>query len=219
MNAWEKNVLREKIIDVTGIVLAGGRSMRFGREKAFVNLNNRSLIEWTIRSLSYVSNYIIIVTSLEGYDSFLSTRYASQVVVDVVHGKAALGGIFTGLSFASTDYSIVVGCDMPFLNRDLLTYQIGLAENYDAVVPRIDDKVEPLHSVYSKSCLPSIEKLLHEHTLSISQLFEMIKTRYVTKQEIEQCDPEYLSIFNINTQKDLAIARAVSKRMGSSEND
>lgn len=217
MNPWEKNVLREKIIDVTGIVLAGGRSMRFGREKSFVKLNNRSLIEWTIRSLSYVSKYIIIVTSFEGYDSFLHTRYASQVIVDVVGGKAALGGIFTGLSFTSTDYSIVVGCDMPFLNGDLLKYQLSLAKNYDAVVPRIDDKVEPLHSVYSKTCLPSIEKLLHEHTLSISRLFEMIKTRYVTKEEIEQCDPEYLSIFNVNTQKDLAIARVISKRMGLSK--
>jgi molybdopterin-guanine dinucleotide biosynthesis protein A len=180
--------------------------------KAFVKLNNKSLVEWTIESLSQISKFIIIVTNLEGYDSFLRTQYGSQVIVDILPEKAALGGIFTGVSYASTAYSIVVGCDMPFLNGNLLRYQLSLAKNYDVVVPKIDDKVEPLHSIYSKTCLPSIEKLLHEQTLSISQLFEMTKTRYITKEEIEQYDPECLSIFNINTKRDLAIARTISKK-------
>jgi molybdopterin-guanine dinucleotide biosynthesis protein A len=205
--------------DVTGIVLAGGRSMRFGRSKAFVKLNNKSLVEWTIEALSQVSKFIIIVTNFEEYDSFLRNRWAAQVIVDLLPEKAALGGIFTGVSYASTAYSIVVGCDMPFLNSDLLKYQLSLARNYDAVVPRIDDKIEPLHSVYSKSCLPSIEKLVHEHTLSISRLFEMITTRYVMKEEIKQYDPEYLSIFNINTKQDLATARTISRNVGLTEND
>ena len=179
--------------------------------KAFVKLSNKSLVEWTIESLSKISNFIIIVTNFNGYDSFLNIRYKSQVVVDLLPGKAALGGIFTGLSYASTSHSIVVGCDMPFLNGDLLKYQISLAQDYDAVVPRIEDKIEPLHSIYSKACLPSIEKLINEHTLSISNLFEMINTRYMTQKEIEKYDPEYLSIFNINTKQNLEVTRHILK--------
>ena len=194
-------------------MLAGGRGTRFGCGKAFVKLNKKGLIAWTIDSLSQISKSIIIVTSFEGYDSFFHTLYIREVIVDLLPGKAALGGIFTGLSYASTDYSVVVGCDMPFLNKDLLKYQLSLAKNYDAVVPRIDDKVEPLHSVYSKSCLPVILKLLQKQTLSISQLFAMINTRYVTEDEIAEYDPEFLSIFNINTKHDLALARVFLKKM------
>jgi len=195
-------------------VLAGGRSTRFGCEKAFVKLNKKSLIEWAIDSLYQISKLLIIVTSFEGYDSFLHTKYAREVIVDLLPGRAALGGIFTGLSRARTDYSVVVGCDMPFLNKDLLEYQLSLAKNYDAVVLRVDDKVEPLHSVYSRSCLPVILKLFSEQTLSISQLFEMVNTRYVTKEEISQYDPDLLSIFNVNTKRDLALARAFLKKWG-----
>ena len=200
-------------------MLAGGRGTRFGCGKAFVKLNKKGLIEWTIDSLSQISKSIIIVTSFEGYDSFLHTQYIREVIVDLLPGKAALGGIFTGLSYATTAYSVVVGCDMPFLNKDLLKYQLSLAKNYDAVVPRIDDKAEPLHSVYSKSCLPVILKLLQEQTLSISQLFAMINTRYVTEDEIAEYDPEFLSIFNINTKHDLALARVFLKKMRLGKND
>ena len=204
---------------VTGVILAGGKSLRFGREKAFVRLNNKSLIEWTINSLSRVSESILIVTSLERNESLLQAQYAGEVIVDLWSGKAALGGIYTGLNYANTVYSVVVGCDMPFLSRDLLNYQISLASDFDAIVLRINDKIEPLHSVYSKSCLPSIEKLFRKKTLSIAQLFTMVKTRYVNEEEIAQYDPECLSVFNVNTQKDLTIARVLARKMELLGND
>ncbi|GAF93269.1 unnamed protein product, partial [marine sediment metagenome] len=150
---------------VTGVILAGGRSLRFGREKAFVRLNRKSLIEWTISSLSRVSESILIVTSIERYESVLHAQHAGEVFVDLWPGKAALGGIYTGLYHANTVYSVVVGCDMPFLNRDLLNYQISLASDYDAIVLRINDKIEPLHSIYSKSCLPFNRKTVSQKSI------------------------------------------------------
>jgi molybdopterin-guanine dinucleotide biosynthesis protein A len=108
---------------------------------------------------------------------------------------------------------------MPFLNSDLLRYQIGLAVDFDAVILRIGGKVEPLHAVYSKSCLPSIEQLLRGKTLAIAQLFSMVKTRYVDKEEIRQYDPECLSVFNVNTNEDLERARELVGQMESCAND
>jgi molybdopterin-guanine dinucleotide biosynthesis protein A len=108
---------------------------------------------------------------------------------------------------------------MPFLNSDLLQYQIALAVDFDAVVLRIDGKVEPLHAVYSRSCLPSIERLLCGETLAIAKLFNMVKTRYVDKEEIRRYDPECLSVFNVNTNEDLEMARALVGQMELRAND
>jgi len=178
-----------------------------------VRLNKKSLIERTINSLSQVSGSILIVTSQEQVEPFLRARCRGKVIVDFCPDKAALGGMYTGLNSADTDCSVVVGCDMPFLNRELLRYQVTLAADFDAVAVRIDDKVEPLHAVYSKSCLPSIEYLLRGKMLAISQLFSMVKTRYVDEEEIRRYDPECLSIFNVNTEEDLKRARTLVRQM------
>lgn len=135
-----------------------------------------------------------------------------KIIVDLYPGKGALGAIYTGLASADTFYSLVVGCDMPFLNGTLLHYLIELAPNFDAVVPKIDDMTEPLHSVYSKDCLASIKQLLHQDRLAISELFSSVKTRYISNNEIAEFDPEHLSLFNINTQDDLRKAKALIRQ-------
>ena len=134
------------------------------------------------------------------------------MIVDVYPGGAALGGIYTGLVNADTLHSMVVGCDMPFLNRALLQYLIGLAPGFDVVVPRIRGLTEPLHAVYSKRCLVPIEQLLNQGGLAISRLFSLIRTRYVDENEIARFDPDHLSFFNVNTQDELAKARLLMRR-------
>jgi len=133
-------------------------------------------------------------------------------MVDLYPGKGALGGIYTGLANADSFYSLVVGCDMPFLNRDLLCYLIDLAPGFDAVVPRIHDMYEPLHAVYSKGCLTPIRELMDQDRVRISQLFNLVKTRYVGKDEIAEFDPQCLSFFNVNTHDDLKKARELIKQ-------
>ena len=180
-----------------------------GHKKALERINHQSLIERTIDRLSTVSQAILIVTSQEQFSLISSARLKGKVIVDLYPGKAALGGVYTGLASADTPHSLVVGCDMPFLNSALLRYLVGVARDFDLVVPEIDGMTEPLHAVYSRRCLTSIEHLLNQGRLAISQLFGLVKTRYVGKDEIAKFDPEHLSFFNINTQHDLAKARAL----------
>ena len=135
------------------------------------------------------------------------------MVVDVYPGGGALGGIYTGLINANTLHSLVVACDMPFLNRALLRYLVGLASDFDVVVPSVNGLVEPLHAIYSKNSLSSIERLLHQGELGVQRLFDLVESRYVCEDEIIKFDPGYLSFFNINTKDDLREARALIKQI------
>jgi molybdopterin-guanine dinucleotide biosynthesis protein A len=181
--------------------------LRLGRAKALERINKQSLIELTIDCLSIVSQALLVVTSQEQFRLVAAARLKGKVIVDIYPGKGALGGIYTGLASADSFYSLVVGCDMPFLNRDLLCYLIDLAPNFDVVVPRIDDMLEPLHAVYSRDCLAPIKELIDKDRLGVSQLFNLVKTRYVGKDEIAKFDPRCLSFFNINTLDDLRKAK------------
>jgi molybdopterin-guanine dinucleotide biosynthesis protein A len=181
--------------------------LRLGRVKALERINKQSLIERTIDCLSTVSQAIIVVTSQEQLGIIAAARPKGKLIVDIYPEKGALGGIYTGLESTDSFYSLVLGCDMPFLNRDLLRYLIDIAPNFDVVVPRMDDKLEPLHAVYSRDCLAPIKELMNKDRLVISQLFKLVKTRYVDKDEIVKFDPRYLSFFNINTLDDLRKAK------------
>ena len=181
--------------------------MRLGRVKALERINEQSLIERTIDCLSTVSQALLVVSSREQFRLIAAARLKGRLIVDIYPGKGVLGGIYTGLTSADSFYSLVVGCDMPFLNRDLLCYLIEIAPSFDVVVPRIDNMLEPLHAVYSRDCLAPIKELIGKDRLGISQLFKLVKTRYVDKDEIAKFDPRCLSFFNINTLDDMKKAK------------
>jgi molybdopterin-guanine dinucleotide biosynthesis protein A len=195
------------ILDIGGMVLAGGGGLRLGREKALENLGERSLLEWVLLQLGFLDSDILLVTArglsypwLEGYSRL-------KVVSDIYPGKGPLGGIYTGLKLSDSFYSLVVACDMPFLNRALLGYMVGVSIGYDLVLPRLKGLVEPLLAVYSKACLAPIERLLKQGTLGVRELFRLVRVRYIEAEEIDQFDPEHLSFFNINTRSDLTRAK------------
>ena len=118
-----------------------------------------------------------------------------------------MGGIYTGLAASDSFYNLVIACDMPLLNQALLRYMIQVSADFDLVVPRVDDMVEPLHAVYSRGCLAPIGCLLEQGNLRVSQLFPLVRVRYVETEEINRFDPRHLSFFNINTEADLETAR------------
>jgi molybdenum cofactor guanylyltransferase len=187
--------------------------LRLGRVKALEKINAQSLIERTIDCLSPPSRTVLVVTNQEQFDIIVASRLKGKVIVDLYPGKGALGGLYTGLASADSFYSLVVGCDMPFLNRDLLGYLIDIAPGFDAVIPRIDGMYEPLHAVYSKDCLAAISELMNRGRLGVSQLFNLVNTRYVDKYEIAKFDPQFFSFFNINTLDDLRKAKELIKQI------
>jgi molybdopterin-guanine dinucleotide biosynthesis protein A len=197
-------------LDITFIVLAGGKGLRLGRDKVQETVGNSNLLQRVLSQLASFNNDIIVVTADKKSLPHFTGGQRSRLVTDIHAGKGALGGIYTGLAVSSSRYNLVVACDMPFLNQALLRYMIQLSAGFDLVVPRLGEWVEPLHAVYAKSCLAPIEKLLNRDNLEIRALFELVKVRYVEAEEIDRFDPKHLSFFNINTEADLEKAQQLA---------
>jgi len=196
---------------MTSIILAGGKSSRLGRNKALQFLEGKSLIQRVVERLEVLSTEIIIVTA-GGESMPCSSTVTVKTVSDVYAGRGPLVGLYSGLTASTCHHSVVVGCDMPFLSIGLLEYMSHSSSAFDVVVPRIEDRVEPLCAVYSTSCLPAIRDLLERDELRINRLFNMVKVKYVGEAEINRFDPEHLSFFNINSRADLVRARQITAR-------
>lgn len=193
---------------MSSIILAGGRGTRLGREKISLVLAGQNLLEWQAARLSTLGGEVILVLAQEQEIPPDSLPTGVRPVHDLYPGKGPLAGIYAGLRESADRLAVVVACDMPFLNVELLRYMMSLAPGFDAVVLRPRGRIEPLHAVYSKDCLGAIEVILSEAKPSVGRLVERVKTRFVEDEEIARFDPDGLSWFNINTPKDLRQAEA-----------
>jgi len=194
---------------ITSIILAGGRSLRLGRCKAVEAICGKSLLERVIEKLKTISNQILVVTSQEQLGLLVACE--AEVVVDIYPGKGPLAGIYTGLLASKFPYSIVGACDMPFLNVELLRYMIELSEGFDVVIPRSGEgMIEPLHAIYSRSCINTVRAELERDHLKISQVLDILRVRYVEQEEYQKFDPQHLSFFNVNSMLDLKRATAIA---------
>jgi molybdopterin-guanine dinucleotide biosynthesis protein A len=183
---------------ISGIILAGGKSRRMGHDKAFLALGGQSLIEIVIERVQAVAAEVIVVTNTPLRYAHLATR----LVGDIYRGVGTLGGMHAGLTAARHDYALVVGCDMPFLNPLLLTYMASLAPQYDAVVPQVDGLFEPLHAIYSRSCLPLIEDRICARQWEAFSFYPQARVRYFDREEMVRFDPALLSLRNANTPEE-----------------
>jgi molybdopterin-guanine dinucleotide biosynthesis protein A len=190
-------------LDISCIILAGGKSIRFGHDKILEKIGSTSLIEQVISRIDPISKDIIIVTANERAFTQLANHPKVRVVHDIIPGMGSLGGIYTGLVESKTQYNLVVAADMPFLNEALLRYMMSVAEGYDITLPHVNKWFEPLHAIYSRNCIGPARKLIDEGHRVIVELFEYVKVKYVEAEEIDRFDPQHLSFFNINTQEDM----------------
>ena len=194
---------------VSAILLAGGKSSRLGTDKAKVKLDGESIMIQTIaEKLSSLSDDIVISTNGRRYEDITTpVRWAT----DVKPGAGSLMGLYSGLLAVRHNYAIAVACDMPFINVELFKYMIAMPRDYDALLPRIGDKTEQLHSIYSKSCLPKMEKFLESGHLKITSFIKEINVKYVPEDIINRYDPKRLAFLNINTAEQLKEAQDILK--------
>jgi molybdenum cofactor guanylyltransferase len=196
---------------VTGVILAGGRSMRFGSNKAFAELGGVPLIERVVAVLGSVFEKQILITNNPNDYAFLGL----PMYEDIIKGIGPLGGIYTGLERMSDDMGFFVACDMPFLNESLIRHITGMRDGVDAVIPRIDLKMEPLHSIYSKACIPAIRELIESGECMINRFYQRIKIRFMDEWEIKRFDPLARTFININRTDELAEAENLKWKKGS----
>ena len=199
---------------VTSIILCGGKDRRFGGNKALSLVGGKRVIDRVLERLDPISSQMLIVTSPA--KTGLEITPPVSAIVDLYPDKGPLGGIYTGLKEASSSYAIVVGCDMPFINTQILHRMVSVSSGFDAVIPRLDaGMIEPLHAIYAQTCAEEMRIRLDQNRLSITQLIREMNVRYLEKEEYLPLDPQMLSFFNINYQADLKVANELSARADS----
>ena len=193
------NLIKSGHKGITGIVLAGGKSNRYGRNKALVEMDGIRLIERVIGVVEPIFEHLLIITNTPQDYAYLKL----PMVEDLIKGLGPLGGIFTGLQTISDEAGFFVACDMPFLNGELIHHMADVMEDFDAVVPKVDWKIETLHAIYTKRCIPTIKELIDNRDYQIFNFFQKVRVRYLSESEIRGFDPEMRSFFNINRPEEL----------------
>lgn len=188
----------EKIKDVSGVVLAGGRSTRYGENKALVKLHGIPLIERVLDVMRPIFRRVIIITNTPDEYSYLEL----PMYQDIIKGLGPLGGIITGLRVIP-DSGFFVACDMPFLSQGLIRHIVEIKADFDVVVPRIFGNMEALHALYGKACQSKIEGLINSKTYQIFRFFNEVSVRYVDEEEVKIFDPGLRSFLNINSPEGL----------------
>ncbi|MBN1847361.1 MAG: molybdenum cofactor guanylyltransferase [Deltaproteobacteria bacterium] len=182
------------IKDVAGVILAGGKSLRYGRNKALVKIDGIPLIERVIHVMRSLFRHLILITNTPDDYAYLKLPMHE----DLIKGLGPLGGIFTALMTIKNQAGFFVACDMPNLNRELIHYMVEIRCDFDAVVPRLQEGTEALHALYGKRCLPPIKHLIDSSQYQIFRFFPKVSVRYVDENEIRRFDPQLESFFNIN---------------------
>jgi molybdopterin-guanine dinucleotide biosynthesis protein A len=193
-----------RAIQVSGAVLAGGHSSRFGANKALVLLRGRPLIAYALDALRPLTSDLLIVADDQDAYGHLGVR----VRPDRLSGSGPLGGIHAALHEAKHPIVVCLACDLPFAQPESIAYLLGQIEGHDAVVPCTSAGYEPLHAVYAKTCLPTIEAMLERGLLRVDALFSAVRTRRVMAEEFLPLDPTGRAFWNVNTPEDLERASA-----------
>ncbi len=184
------------------IVLAGGRSTRFGRDKAGELLRGRSLLQRVLDRLDgIVDEYVVVKAAGQELPAIYASRPITYVE-DLFPGTGPLGGLYTGLSCMAAVSAVTVACDMPLLKPALIALLRRLQPGYDAVVP-LNALPEPLCAVYATSCLPAIQAQLDASSYKMTSFLEAVNVRFVEPSEWRRLDADGVSFLNVNSQDNL----------------
>ena len=177
-------------------ILTGGSANRFGgRDKSALIVDGRPILERQIAELAQITSDILMVGGHPPARSIHGARY----VADHVPGCGPLGGLHTALTDALGDATIVVACDMPYLSAVLLRHLLALTDSADAVVPRTEDGYHPLCAAYTRACIEPIARRLADGRLKMTDLFDDVRIRIVTAEEIEAFGDRHRLLANVNT--------------------
>lgn len=191
------------------IVLAGGRSQRLGRDKASEMLLGRPMLQHVLDRVAGIAGEAVVVKARGQALPEVRWEGAIATVEDAYPESGPLGGLFTGLSALKAPAALAVACDMPLLSEALARELFSLLPGNDVVVPIGEEFAQPLCAVYSKTCLPAIQRRLEQSEFKLMGFFDQVRVRELPAEEWRRLDPEGLSFMNVNRQEDLDRAKAI----------
>jgi molybdenum cofactor guanylyltransferase len=182
---------------VSGVVLAGGKSSRFGSDKGLHPFRGKPL---AINALEIIRPHCTELMISTGN----SAAYASagvRTVEDIFRGCGPVGGIHSALRQAGGDKLLVIGCDIPLVPSALFGFLLEQMGEHQVIMPVYKDFTETMCAVYHRSCLPGIELALHNNTFKILDVVSGLDTRFVDIDKEAFCQPGMFR--NVNTRADL----------------
>jgi len=200
----------------SAVILAGGVGSRLGKEKSLIEFGGRPLIQWSVEKLALLVEDVVVVARGPEQAGLLEDLIPdASIACDSVSGYGPVAGLAAGMELARNEYVLAIGCDLPFLNADVVNILFEQARGWDAAVPmRENGMIEPLHSVYKRDALHSACQNAIEHgERKIRLPLSMLRVKCVSVELLKNPDPELLTFFNLNTREDLDLARSLwSKR-------
>jgi molybdopterin-guanine dinucleotide biosynthesis protein A len=184
---------------LAGLVLAGGRSSRMGRDKALVDFDGQPLLRRVAERLALVAAPVLLAPGTPGRLGKVGYRE----VEDAVAGCGPLGGLVAGLEASPHELTAVVAGDMPYISAELLNLLAALRQGEDVIVPVGPTGLEPLHAVYATSALPKMREALAAGRLGLRQLLGELRVREVPPTEWSASDVDARFAFSVNSPEDL----------------
>ncbi len=195
---------------MTGAILAGGRSTRMGANKALLHFGGVRIIEGLLRKIRPLFPEILAIAN----DRDAYADLGVPIWPDRIPEQGSLGGIYTAVFHSTFPQTFCIACDMPLANPAVIAYLRDGAAGYDVVVPRTADGYQPLHAVYSKTCLPHMEAMIRADRLKIDRLFPLVRVRTVEEEELRPLDPSLSCFVNVNTREELDAAARLAGGLG-----
>jgi molybdopterin-guanine dinucleotide biosynthesis protein A len=187
----------------TGVILAGGENRRMPVRKAFIQVAGEKIITRSLRTLKRLSDEILIVTNEPEYYTFTG----ATLLGDMYDIRGPMTGLFTALYHARHRWVFVSACDMPFISESLIRSMASKRSRYDAVVPTLKGRTEPLFAFYSKRLLPFMEEALlsGEKGLKVFLHNHRKRVQYIPSREIMSTGHGAESFINLNTPGDINV--------------
>jgi molybdopterin-guanine dinucleotide biosynthesis protein A len=194
----------------SAVILAGGAGSRLGEEKSLIDFEGRPLIQWSMDKLARIVGDVVVVARNQEQASQLKCLFPeSAITFDRISGYGPVAGLATGMEHTKGEYALAVGCDLPFLNTDVVNRLFELAQGYDAAVPTKEcGMMEPLHAVYKRErLLLACQTSIKRGERRIRSPLALLRVNCILMEQLLPLDPDLLTFFNLNTREDLEKAR------------
>jgi len=195
--------------DITGIILAGGKSTRMGANKSFLKIGEQTVIERITYLMNSVFANVIIISNTPDEYTFLNL----PIYEDVYKGKGPLSGIHSGLKNSDTQKNFIISCDIPLMNKEMIEYIVNYKTNKSITICKANGFLQPFAGLYDKSLVNEIENRLNDKSEHINHTNEKERKQckvmsFIKSTDVEILNPEEFvgysenTFMNINTKED-----------------
>jgi len=200
----------------SAVILAGGFSRRFGKDKGLVVLAGKPLVLHVIeRVYNIVEEIVVVVSSKDQKEKFeILLEKKAKLVIDKNESQSPLVGAMTGFESAQGEFSLLLPCDTPLVSTQIVQFLLDMCTDRSAAIPRWPSGyIEPLQAAYhTKSALAAAKTALEQGNMNMRSMIDNLRrVRYVSTMVLEQMEPELLTFFNINIPQDLKRAESLLK--------